>query len=295
MPERPKEVLDQVASHFRPGASLIDPDVLGRMLTGDLANFRSAPSRTFDVGLQQALRRHFNKLLPFSAGIMQGRRPELCLFGQGVELRELSDGYGSLLAVIGHLFSHGLAVQGWRADPTAVGGVALLDEIDLHLHPAWQRQVLPDLLDVFPRMQFIGTSHSALVAGSIPTNEIVVLRREGETVRILTDLPSIAGWRADQILTSLLFDLSSARDKETERMTARYARLINEHGPEAAEVRAFEAELDGRQAENPGSTRVDREALALLEATIEEQLVKEQPERRKSMLETLRILLQARP
>ncbi len=57
----------------------------------------------------------------------------------------------------------------------AMAGIALIDEIDLHLHPAWQSSVLDDLRGAFPRMTFVGTTHNPLtVAG---TRDVIELER----------------------------------------------------------------------------------------------------------------------
>jgi hypothetical protein len=54
----------------------------------------------------------------------------------------------------------------WVLDQTP--GVVLIDEVDVHLHPEWQRSVVRDLLSTFPKVQFICTSHSAQVMGEVP-------------------------------------------------------------------------------------------------------------------------------
>jgi hypothetical protein len=237
LPEEPKEVLDRVASLFRSSAPLMDPDVLCRLLTGDLSNFRNAPAKELDEKVRQNMATHLRTLLPDFGEISSHQPSSVPLGGVPVPVRDLSDGYGSLLALIGHYFRHALAARNWKADPAQVSGIALVDEIDLHLHPAWQRRIVPDLRRVFPMLQIIGTSHSAIVAGSVATDSIVVLRREGERLRVIADIPSVEGWRADQILTSLLFDLPTTRNLETEKLLSDYAGLLSERGPDDPEVR----------------------------------------------------------
>ena len=53
--------------------------------------------------------------------------------------------------------------------------VVLIDEIDLHLHPSWQRVILSSLEDVFPAVQFIATTHSPQVVQSMRTNNMIAL------------------------------------------------------------------------------------------------------------------------
>ncbi len=222
-----KVALDRMASLFNTHAPLIDPDVLGKMLSGDLSNFRNAPTRLSEKIRQELLKR-VHALLPGVGGYSADDPSRIMLYDTRVAFRSLSDGYSALLALAGHLLHHILAITKWQQDPEKVFGLVLLDEVDLHLHPEWQRRLLPDLTRAFPNLQFIGTTHSAVLAGAAPSDALIVLRRDADGLQVLRDLPSVKGWRVDQVLTSVLFDLSSARDQETEQLTQQYARLINE-------------------------------------------------------------------
>ncbi|MBK8563034.1 MAG: AAA family ATPase [Saprospiraceae bacterium] len=55
------------------------------------------------------------------------------------------------------------------------GGIVIIDEIDLHLHPRWQRKIVRKLTEVFPKLQFIITTHSPLILGSIRSENIRLL------------------------------------------------------------------------------------------------------------------------
>jgi predicted ATP-binding protein involved in virulence len=104
-------------------------------------------------------------------------------------------------------------------------GIVLIDEVDIHLHPTWQRKILNQLRQTFPNIQFIVTTHSPLVAASAKEGELFVLKEEQNHV-IVESVSSVQGWRADQILTSSLFDLDTTRDPETEQQLARYDELL---------------------------------------------------------------------
>jgi predicted ATP-binding protein involved in virulence len=54
-------------------------------------------------------------------------------------------------------------------------GVVLIDELDLHLHPQWQQRIVKDLTTIFPKVQFIVTTHSPNVIGSVPHEQLLVL------------------------------------------------------------------------------------------------------------------------
>lgn len=264
VPEDPKEVIGRVKSLFDPNFILMDPDVLNKMLAGDLSNFRGSDQSQLDERLRWQMSKHVLKLLPGSGGLNTRAATTLTMYGVPLELRDLSDGYGSLLSIVGHLFRHALAISGWQSDPAQVRGVVLIDEIDLHLHPEWQRRVLPDFADVFPNLQIIVTSHSAMVAGSVSTNAVRVLRRQEEHISVLSEFDSIKGWQADQILTSLLLDLSTTRDVETERMLAAYAAKLNTYGPEHDEVKELGQQVS-QLMQMPGEGIVDVKTHELLD------------------------------
>ena len=95
-------------------------------------------------------------------------------------------------------------------DPLSEPAIVLVDEIDLHLHPKWQRTIMDFLTKRFPNTQFIVTAHSPLVVQAAQDANIVLLRREGDRVVIDNNPEIIDNWRVDQILTTV-FDLPSGR------------------------------------------------------------------------------------
>jgi len=115
----------------------------------------------------------------------------------------------------------------------------LLDEVEQHLHPKWQRRVVHDLKDLFPRVQFIATTHSPLVASSIgqlvsenSNDKLVHLGLgEGHIVdeHIFKDdeLQSMKGLQVDQILASKVFDYQIDSDREVEKFLAKASELAS--------------------------------------------------------------------
>lgn len=146
-------------------------------------------------------------------------------FGNWVTLSQLSDGYQSTMSWIGDLVSRLSYAFPDADDLLEQEGVVLIDEVDIHLHPTWQRRILDQLRQTFPNIQFIVTTHSPLVAANAKEGELLVLKEEQDHV-IVESVPSVQGWRADQILTSSLFDLETTRDPETEQQLVRYDELL---------------------------------------------------------------------
>ena len=123
---------------------------------------------------------------------------------------------------------------GWRLiehypdsrNPLDEPAIVLVDEIDLHLHPRWQREVRKTLARHFPGVQFIATAHSPLMAQSSLDANVAVVRRAGDHAEIVNDPMVIKEWRLDQLITSDLFGLDSARSPAVAAMQERRAALL---------------------------------------------------------------------
>lgn len=128
-----------------------------------------------------------------------------------VPFSSLGLGYRTMTAWIVDLASRLFERYGALDDPLTGPAVCLVDEIDLHLHPRWQRDLIQRLSTLFPNTQFIATAHSPLIVQAAPDANLVVLRRQADGVVIDSAPRSVRKWRVDQILTSELFDIPSAR------------------------------------------------------------------------------------
>lgn len=107
-----------------------------------------------------------------------GDRPSLVIDRGNVtlEVRQLSDGERGTLAMVLDLTRRLAQANPSMADPAAEAeAVVLIDEIDLHLHPTWQRQIARNLTAAFPRCQFIATTHSPQVIGEVEHDRIQII------------------------------------------------------------------------------------------------------------------------
>lgn len=86
----------------------------------------------------------------------------------------LSDGYRSVISIIADLASRMAMLNPFLGDNVCklTSGVVLIDELDLHLHPKWQRKIVEDLKKVFPLVQFITTTHSPFIIQSLNPGEL---------------------------------------------------------------------------------------------------------------------------
>jgi predicted ATP-binding protein involved in virulence len=108
-------------------------------------------------------------------------RPRLLVTKGGVSLdaRQLSDGERSMLALVLDLAQRLSQANPGLGDPVREGSaVVLIDELDMHMHPLWQRQVLSLLTSTFPNCQFIATTHSPQIIGETQPERIILLQAE---------------------------------------------------------------------------------------------------------------------
>ena len=93
--------------------------------------------------------------------------------------------------------------------------ILLMDEIENHLHPAWQRRVIPALLETFPRMQLIATTHSPFVVAGREAGQVHRLSRDrAGKVRAETSDEDIVGWTVEDILREFM-EIEEPTDEDT--------------------------------------------------------------------------------
>lgn len=143
-----------------------------------------------------------------------------------VRSSQLSSGYRAMAAWVGDLVGRMFDAYPEHEDPLAAPAIVLVDEFDLHMHPKWQRDAIAFLTERFPAVQFIVTAHSPLVVQSAPNANIVLLEKKGDHVVIENEPVNVATWRVDQILTSELFGLSSARRQDVQDVLDERASLL---------------------------------------------------------------------
>lgn len=95
-------------------------------------------------------------------------------------IQELSDGEKCLLALVADMARRIAMANPSVPNPLDAEAVFLIDEIELHLHPAWQRMIVPKLLEVFPNCQFFITTHSPQVLGEVQDTKSIWLLKPGE-------------------------------------------------------------------------------------------------------------------
>ena len=121
------------------------------------------------------------------------------------------DGYRAYIGLLADLIYHLQFVCPGKRRLTDLPGIVLIDDVDLRLHPSWQRAVVETLAGAFPRLQFVLTSHSPIIAGTLHSQNVVIVRSEGGASTVETSTHRLHGLNADQIAISPYFGLPTTR------------------------------------------------------------------------------------
>jgi len=144
-----------------------------------------------------------------------------------VPLSHLSDGYQNVAGWGGDLLYRITTTFEDYRNPLKARGLLLIDEIDLHLHPLWKRQLVEFINDKLPNFQIVATTHSAVTAHQAGEGELFVLRREQPTSPpTLYQYPGAPrNLMLHQVLLSPIIGLSTIDSRQVEEMRAEYRQL----------------------------------------------------------------------
>ena len=140
-----------------------------------------------------------------------------------VDIHSLSAGNRIVIGVVGDIvhrccvLNPHLGLDVLKTTP----GIVMIDEIELHLHPSWQQRILPTLQLIFPRIQFIVTTHSPQVVSSIP-QECVRIIDDGEVEQLSSQTEGV---ESQNILAEIFGTDPAPQDDEFVKMLNEYARM----------------------------------------------------------------------
>ncbi len=193
-----------------------DPELSLRRVASEIRTQSSSSKKAFEP--DQITLRPFLELIK-DLFMFRGEE-HIELTGRGIEivtpegrslLQTHGDGYKNTSAWVLDLITWNM-LAGRDLVPTAMTGIVLIDEIEQHLHPKWQRYIIQLLKKQFPGIQFVAATHSPLCVSGITDleeDEYRLLRfnkSHNQPVELVT-VSSLSGLRADQLLTSEAFDL----------------------------------------------------------------------------------------
>ena len=129
----------------------------------------------------------------------------------------------------------------WEASWEKQPAILLIDEIENHLHPTWQRRVIPALLEHFPGLQIFATTHSPFVVAGLKAGQVHLLKRdENGVVTASTNTEDVIGWTADEILRTMM-----GVEEPTDQLTVDRANRLRQLREKGTLTPEEESELNG--------------------------------------------------
>lgn len=142
-----------------------------------------------------------------------------------VRIEQMSDGYKIITAMVADIASRMAELNPNMSNPLMGSGIVLIDEVDLHLHPRWQRVIIDNLAKTFPKIQFIVTTHSPLIISGAFDNAQIIILGENETKQEVLASRYI-NYDISQLLLSELFDLPSSRAPKWDSLLMEQSSLL---------------------------------------------------------------------
>lgn len=195
----------------------------------DLASERSASRHVVD-GISEALERFLPGYANLRPSAESRSRVEIDINGTTLDVRQLSDGERCVLALILDIAKRLAQANPEMDEPlTSAEAVILIDEIDIHLHPQWQRKIVGNLEKTFPNCQFIATTHSPQVIGEVAHDKIQRI-----TEAQVYSPPRSFGIDSSRVLEEVMG--TASRNAGVEDAIGRIAKLIGDGRAEGAKV-----------------------------------------------------------
>jgi predicted ATPase len=199
--------------------------------------FRTQEKLGSATKILDALRAAITEFIPEFTNLQIREQPTLAFVveknGKPFQLHQLSDGERGLLAIVFDLTRRLAIANPESTNPIAEGSaIVLIDEIELHLHPTWQRQVLRRFTSTFKNCQFIVTTHSPQVIGQAKAEKLRLLYPNDQGRVMVTTPGQALGMDSSWILQNIMG--ASARDYETEQKLSAIFEAIDQDDYESA-------------------------------------------------------------
>ena len=203
----------------------------------------------------ESVRKALSIFMPEFTDLAVRRNPlrmEVKKNGQILIVNQLSDGEKCLMAMVGDLARRMAIANPNRDNPLHGKGVVLIDEIDLHLHPKWQRLIVPRLREVFPNCQFVISTHSPHVLTHVKPENIFLLSLDKEGIsaqkpaesygknvdRILEDIMGLETTRPEQVTSDINQLYKDINENRVDLARKSIARLQSEIGNDPELIKA---------------------------------------------------------
>ena len=195
--------------------------------------------------------------------------------GFNVALRDLADGYKSTFLWLTDFLGWALATQ--HGSLHELDGIVIIDELEQHLHPKWQKNIIGGLQDAWPRVQFFAATHAPLLAKGFRSlmdpgpHQHYHLQDSEDRQRVEAHpIASLAGERTDQVLASQAFDYVTDTDPDADQLLQELS-LLSANPLTTADQRRRSEELlamvEEVRAIRLGQTEIERSAAEWAEKT----------------------------
>jgi predicted ATP-binding protein involved in virulence len=191
---------------------------------------------------------------------------------EAIDISSLSDGYRTHFSLVVDVARRMVQLNpsedlGARARGTNSEAIILIDEIDLHLDPTWQATVVQGLRSAFPCAQFVLTTHSEQVIGSVPASSVrKLVAGDGEV--LVENVPFAQGATGERILIELMGANERVAGPNTDKLTT-YIEVVNQGNGETDSAKDLRAELD---ALLPGDERLHQADLEIQKRALLRQI-----------------------
>jgi predicted ATP-binding protein involved in virulence len=180
--------------------------------------------------------------------------------GTSVPVRLLSDGERGAIALVLDLSRRLAQANPQMADPAAEAeAIVLIDEIDLHLHPTWQRQIVRNLVATFPKCQFIATTHSPQVIGEVEHGRIQIIA-DGQVYspthsfgvdssRVLEEIMNAdpRTREVQELLSEISEEVGAQRFEKARELVAKLSGQLGENDPEVTRTSTLIDFMEGKE------------------------------------------------
>lgn len=211
------------------------------------------------------------------------KKGRLTLKKSNMPYEGLSDGYKNTISLaldIMFVLSEG------AVDIDKLNGFVVIDELGNQLHPRWQMKVVEQFRDVFPKVNFIVSTHHPLCLRGLKENETVVMKKNPNTGRIkaVSDLPLPDEFRVDQLLTSEFFGLHTTNDTDLESRFNEYYYLLakNKLGKDETQ-RLEELKKELKDKKHLGDTLREELMYSVIDKLLAERMASDSRSNRKEL------------
>ena len=199
----------------------------------------------------------------------QGLYPLITTPDGSLPLHVLSQGTQSIIQFLARLIFGHAEYYDFPSDLKDRPGVLIIDEIDAHLHPSWQRRIIPTLTKHFPNLQIFCSTHSPLMLAGLEAGQVQLLQRdESNKVTVSTNEVDLVAWSADEVLRNFL-GVGDPTDQRTVKKLKRLRVLQGKQElstKESEEMESLSDEVSEDLLSGPVAAQVDRFIQALEQA-----------------------------